>query len=185
LPFLDVKTEYIWGGYQIDNVTNRDVDVISIDRENTVETLRDQLQNLLVSGHDDAGFPILTSAVDEEGTRLVGYIGASELEHALSVVADVADGQVFFHTTFGHTDMTSSSASSFMDHPITDPFDFSVYMDQAPLTIQSNSPLELVHQFFVKLGARIIVVTDPNGEYEGIIDKKTWLAFLSGLEERS
>jgi len=186
LPFLDVKTEYLWGGYQINDVTNRDIDVICVDRENTVETLRDQLQNLLISGHDDAGFPILTSAVDEEGTRLVGYIGASELEHALSIVADVADGQVFFHTTFGHNDMTSSSSSSFVDtRPIADPFDFSVYMDQAPLTIQSNSPLELVHQFFVKLGARIIVVTDTNGEYEGIIDKKTWLAFLSELEERS
>ena len=76
---------------------------------------------------------------------------------------------------------------------------------QAPLTIQSNSPLELVHQFFVKLGARYVVVTDTDGDCEwfillldpqrrsvltigideGIIDKKTWLAFLSELDERS
>jgi hypothetical protein len=47
-------------------------------------TLRDQLQHLLVSGHDDAGFPILSSAKEDGGTRLVGYIGANELEHALS-----------------------------------------------------------------------------------------------------
>ena len=31
---------------------------------------------------DDGGFPILRH--DEEGSRMVGYIGANELEHALS-----------------------------------------------------------------------------------------------------
>ena len=37
---------------------------------------------------------------------------------------------------------------------------------QAPLTIIVNSPLELVQQFFVKLGARYVVVTDANGNCE-------------------
>jgi chloride channel 3/4/5 len=103
LPFLDVKTEYVWGSYQINDVvrnntvfivsartlhhvtqTDRDVDVIRLDRDNTVESLRDQLQHLLASGHDDAGFPILSTAKEDGGARLVGYIGANELEHALS-----------------------------------------------------------------------------------------------------
>ena len=107
-----------------------------------------------------------------------------------------------------------------------DPFNFSVYMDkvhpsavnasdnffahhssfvmQAPLTISINSPLELVQQFFVKLGARYVVVTDPNGNCElfplfffesrlhlsssldeGVIDKNGWLAFLGELEMKS
>jgi chloride channel 3/4/5 len=47
--------------------------------------------------------------------------------------------------------------------PDIDPFDFSIYMDQAPLTLQSNSPLEMVHQYFTKLGARYVVVTDTDG----------------------
>jgi hypothetical protein len=64
--------------------TDRDVDVIRLDHFNTVKSLRDQLQNLLASGHDDAGFPILSGAKEDGGTRLVGYIGANELEHALS-----------------------------------------------------------------------------------------------------
>lgn len=47
------------------------------------------------------------------------------------IVADVADGQVSFHNTFGHNDLAASSASSFVDtYSITNPFDFSVYMDQ-------------------------------------------------------
>jgi len=61
--------------------------------------------------------------------------------------------------------------------------------------------MELVHQLFVKLGARYVVITDNEGlcallmsvftfstdllADEGIIDKKTWLAFLSDLEHKS
>ena len=39
---------------------------------------------------------------------------------------------------------------------------------QAPLTIQSHAPLELLHQFFVKLGARYVVVTDADGNCNSI-----------------
>jgi chloride channel 3/4/5 len=73
---------------------------------------------------------------------------------------------------------------------------------QAPLTISINSPLELVQQFFVKLGARYVVVTDAAGFCElfhslkphhartisldeGVIDKNGWLAFLGELETKS
>lgn len=49
-----------------------------------MESLRDQLQDVLASGHDDVGFPILFAAKEDGGSRLVGYIGANELEHALS-----------------------------------------------------------------------------------------------------
>lgn len=71
-----------------------------------------------------------------------------------------------------------------------DLFDFSVYMDevrrissqlckderdmysQAPLTIQSHAPLELLHRFFVNLGARYVVVTDADGNCKLI--HSTW-----------
>ncbi|KAG2043481.1 chloride channel [Suillus americanus] len=185
LPYLDAKHEYLWSNLSIKEVTDRDVDVIRVDRHNTVESLRDQLQSLLNAEHDDGGFPILRPSRDEDGLRLVGYIGASELEHALTVVAEGATEEVRFHTTYMHEDMATSYSTWVEDPSEDDPFDFSVYMDQAPLTIQSNSPLELLHQFFVKLGARYVIVTDTDGDYEGVIDKKTWLAFLSELEEKS
>jgi chloride channel 3/4/5 len=194
------------------------VDVIRIDRENTVKSLRDQLQGL-VTGDDDSGFPILRQGGRE--SRMVGYIGSNELEHALSkaltlapfylcdlryspldIVADTADAPVSFHTISPHnTDYGSSSISSLIENALVDPFDFSVYMDKAPLTVQTNSPLQLVHEFFVKLGARYVVVTDDDGYCElspilsmsemkhsrslhideGVIDKKAWLAFLGQL----
>ncbi|KAG2756096.1 hypothetical protein P692DRAFT_20715982 [Suillus brevipes Sb2] len=187
LPYLDAKHEYLWSNLSIKEVTDRDVDVIRVDRHNTVQSLRDQLQSLLNAEHDDGGFPILRPSREEDGMRMVGYIGASELEHALTVAADGATEEVRFHTTYSHEEL-GASYSSWAEEPRQseeDPFDFSIYMDQAPLTIQSNSPLELLHQFFVKLGARYVIVTDTDGDYEGVIDKKTWLAFLSELEEKS
>ncbi|KAJ3790799.1 chloride channel [Lentinula aff. detonsa] len=184
LPYLDCKKPFLWGDRQIADVIVRDVDNIRLDQDNTVKTLRDKLQDFLQhDGNQDAGFPILrVDEHDEDSTRLVGVIGARELEHALFIVADHPDETVTFQTTYLHHPLASSSISSLLDdtnRSSFDMFDFSVYMDQAPLTITLNSPLELVQQFFVKLGARYVVVTDMDGYYEGIIDKKTWLAFLN------
>ncbi|KAI0633238.1 chloride channel [Trametes polyzona] len=189
LPYLDAKHDYIWGNLQINDVTDRDVDVIRVDRENTVKSLRDQLQELVDSGNSDSGFPILRP--DDEGMRMVGYIGANELEHALSIVADDPDQIITFHHTTpnhhgGHMASSISSLAETGSNIVgVDPYDFSCYMDQAPLTVQDNSPLELVQQLFTKLGARYVVVTDTDGHYEGVIDKKTWLAFLDDLEHKS
>lgn len=57
--------------------------MIRIDTPPTVKTLRDQLQIVVASGYADGGLPILYQ--DDGGSRMVGYIGASELEHALSM----------------------------------------------------------------------------------------------------
>jgi chloride channel 3/4/5 len=83
-------------------------------------------------------------------------------------VADEADSPVFFHATspFSHGDYGTTSISSLVETGEpgdVDPYDFSVYMDKAPLTVQTNSPLQLVHEFFVKLGARYVVVIDIDG----------------------
>jgi chloride channel 3/4/5 len=62
---------------------DRDVEVIRIERVNTVRSLRDQLVKLATAGFTDTGFPILRG--DEDGSsRMLGFIGGSELEHALS-----------------------------------------------------------------------------------------------------
>jgi chloride channel 3/4/5 len=54
---------------------------------------------------------------------------------------------------------------------------------QAPITVQIHSPLELVQQLFVKLGARQLLVVDARGVFRGIVTKKAWLNFLAELEE--
>ncbi|EKM54646.1 uncharacterized protein PHACADRAFT_258637 [Phanerochaete carnosa HHB-10118-sp] len=188
LPYLDPKREYSWAGHQISDVTDRDAAIIRVNQENNVKSLCGKLQTLVLSGRHDSGFPIVRK--DDSGSRMVGYIGVNELEHALSIVADHPNRVIVFHSTtsYEHPGTMASSFSSTAGDtsPMlgsADPFDLSYYMDQAPLTVQSNSPLELVQQLFTKLGARYIVVTDTNGYYEGVIDKKVWLAFLEEVEQ--
>ncbi|KAH9485429.1 H(+)/Cl(-) exchange transporter 5 [Psilocybe cubensis] len=190
LPYLDSKHEYLWGNLQINDVMYRDADVIRVDKKNTVSSLKAQVMSLTSSGSDDGGFPLVRKDINDDGYRMVGYIGLNELEHALALVSDDSQDEVQFHTAYSHP-MASSSISSLQDSGVgtasssLDPFDFTPYMDQAPLTLVNNSPMELVHQVFVKLGARYVIVTDTDGLYEGVIDKKTWLAFLTNLEEKS
>ncbi|KAF9070548.1 chloride channel [Rhodocollybia butyracea] len=189
LPYLDSNKTYNFGDRQIADVIVRDADVIRLDEENTVITLRDKLQTLLhQTGNDDSGFPILkvddkNDEDDEERMRLVGFLGARELEHSLYTVSDHPDEIITFHATAHHSRVSSSLASLADDANRPDDFDFSVYMDQAPLTINHNAPLEVVHAIFVKLGARYVVVTDVDGYYEGVIDKKIWIAFLTEVSE--
>lgn len=67
---------------------DRDVEVIKMEDNNTVKSLRDKLQVLMFAGREDSGFPILRE--DDAGPRLVGYIGASELEHALGMCSCIS-----------------------------------------------------------------------------------------------
>lgn len=87
----------------------------------------------------------------------------------VGIAADEADRPIKFNSSalYQHGGPLASSVSSLEAGSLyggnVDPFDFSPYMDQAPLTVLSNSPLELVQQFFTKLGARYVVVTDADG----------------------
>jgi len=60
----------------------RDVEAIRLEKENTVKNLRDQLQAAVSAGYGDGGFPNLQK--EPGGSKMIGYIGVSELEHALS-----------------------------------------------------------------------------------------------------
>ena len=84
LPYLDAKHTYLWGNVQVGDVLRRDVPAIKLDEKQTVESLRDMLVEASASGDGDGGFPILRRDAEMDGYRMVGYIGANELEHALS-----------------------------------------------------------------------------------------------------
>ncbi|KIJ49385.1 hypothetical protein M422DRAFT_27751 [Sphaerobolus stellatus SS14] len=184
LPYLDAKTQHRWGGLQAGDAAVREIEVIYMDRINTVRSLRDQLKEVVSSGDGDSGFPVLQS--EGSRARMIGYICVGELEHALTIVADNADGICQFSSAKRAIPDASSSVSSFMGYNRgSDPFDFTPYMDYTPLTVSTYAPLELVQQFFVKLGARYVVVVNEVGQFEGVIDKNHWVVFLSELDERN
>lgn len=65
---------------------DRGVDVINMDKENTVASLQAQLSRVFGMGTLDGGFPIVTKAeaAGVRGWKMMGYISHNELEHALS-----------------------------------------------------------------------------------------------------
>ncbi|KAL9934114.1 hypothetical protein V8E36_007196 [Tilletia maclaganii] len=154
--------------------------------------------------------------------KMVGYIAAGELEHALNLFVRVhptwnpRTTRCFFrHMPFvrameraaaaagadhlssrggkkngsgNAADLSASvnsigmRGSSFLYGPDLDPQDLSLYVDKAPITVQTHSPLELVHQYFTRLGVRYLIVVDERGLYRGIIAKKRYLKFLEDCE---
>ncbi|KAB5589136.1 ClC voltage-gated chloride channel protein [Ceratobasidium theobromae] len=132
----DYKHEYLWGALQVSDVTDRKVETIITDEENTVQALRDKLLAAVRDGNGDGGLPILQR--EKPGYRMVGYIGTSELEHALTILADSPDEVCKFHATSPpRPDFGASSISSLYDTPgQLDPFDLTIYMDQAASLFQ-------------------------------------------------
>lgn len=67
---------------------------------NTVRTLRDQLARLVRAGYADTGFPILNTDTNGQ-SRMLGFIGANELEHALSTFLRISSGSGLPRTACG------------------------------------------------------------------------------------
>ena len=131
LPYLNAKRQYLWGAFTVDDVvrsdffyffltdyltrrpslfpqTDRGVEVIDIGNSNTVRALRDQLARLVRTGYADTGFPILSTDANGK-SRMLGFIGANELEHALSTFLRISSGSPAGHLC---TDSPRSSSNS-------------------------------------------------------------------------
>ena len=65
------------------------MDVIEVGHSNTVRTLRDQLARLDRGGYTATGFPILSTDEETGKSRMLGFIGGNELEHALSTFSSI------------------------------------------------------------------------------------------------
>jgi chloride channel 3/4/5 len=139
LPFLDAKHDYHWNEYELRDIADSEIPVIRVDGDNTVRHVRDVLIAFVQAGYEDGVIPVLKGFEDEE--KLVGVIGAGELEHALSIVADDPDGKVHFNLmqkTHVYGEMSVASLDRAADGQVSDPYDFGVYMDQVRLLFLSR-----------------------------------------------
>lgn len=208
LPYLNNKREYIHTMAVVD-ICEREGsgsggECIHVDDPITASELVMLLDSLVDSGYAlDGGFPLI-----DKGGIMVGYLAASELEHALEIVAQatqgMADGPVFIkfrtnyqeesmmaiHSGYGTLEMEGSMGSmrrrSSSVKISADPTDFTPFTDQGPVSLSCYSPMELVMELFVKLGCRYVCVIDPTngGKYVGVIHKKRFLRYLKDLERQ-
>ncbi|KAI8979517.1 chloride channel [Mycotypha africana] len=162
---------------------------------------------------EDGGFPILSEGDVLEGyiaTSEVSHV-VEQIEKALGMsMTNIEIDQVPCYFRRQRASSTATFTSSFINRDLKTPIrglleafpenvdnqsvietafprlalnDFSQYVDHAPVTINHNASMTLLMDMFVKLGARYVCVTHPNGRYLGIIHKRRLLAYLKELDE--
>ncbi|SPN98390.1 related to CLC chloride channel protein [Cephalotrichum gorgonifer] len=129
-------------------------------------SLRKKLEVLHRAGELDGGLPILRDDV------LVGLIPAPDLEYALDNLPDKEDNLCLMANVPSIDD----------DDGEVDPTDFTPYIDPAPVSLDIQSPMDLVYECFSKLGLRYICVL-KNGKYAGMTHKKTFVKYMRELLE--
>ncbi|GAA5823615.1 hypothetical protein JCM3770_000699 [Rhodotorula araucariae] len=194
LPYLDAKTEYIHDSTPGD-ILDADAPTISLAAHNTVGSLRAKLAALYAAG-TASGFPLvapddgLGAGSGASGQRMYAYLASKELEHGLALarargLAD--DARCGFSGAEALARVrVRPAAGDDADGPRGPPgADLGWLTDQAPLTISARSPMELLHEMFVKLGIRYAIVVDERGIYRGVIEKNRYLHYLRWLEKRA
>ena len=192
-PFLDNKLQTLSDAVLGDIVRparrSRLIDVSNSPWVAATE-LRAKLENLLMVGELGSGLPILRRGV------LVGLIPAPDLEYALDNVQDEGNSLCLMCIDHGISSAVSDD-DEVDDDGTADRVDFTRFIDpvchpflpflqekftdmhgeQAPISLDINSPIDLVYQCFAKLGLRYLCVL-RDGRYAGLVHKKAFVKFL-------
>ncbi|GAA6001698.1 hypothetical protein JCM10207_002272 [Rhodosporidiobolus poonsookiae] len=197
LPYLDAKTEYIHDATPSE-ILDSEAPTISLDVENTVGSLRAQLASLYTDG-TASGFPIVALTQDEPavGRRMFAYLASKELEHGLALAAARGlpdSAPLTFRTASAAARGLSASSlggTAYASGAVTpsgansEGMDLSWLTDSAPIVANIRSPMELLHEMFIKLGIRYVVIVDERGLYHGVLEKGRYLRYLQWLERRA
>ncbi|PIA14274.1 hypothetical protein COEREDRAFT_47288 [Coemansia reversa NRRL 1564] len=180
-PYFDTKTQYIHTCRTAAELMQTDLETICIDysNENTLGLLSARLARISERGMADGGFPIINSH-----GHLLGWIACAELDHRNSRSSCANEGNGIAATNALQEEqpqcLTQDTIS--MPHFKDRPNDFTPFVDQTPLTISANSPIELVANLLGRLGISYLCVTD-GGTFCGVIFKKAYIGYLKELEE--
>jgi chloride channel 3/4/5 len=164
-PFLDNKVRPIFTT-ELRDITPRvrDDHVIDISHESLIPAteLREKQRRLQILGELDGGLAIVKHDI------LVGLIPAPDLEFALDKLDNEENTLCLMST---QVDWAAGREPHGEEEDVFyDPSDFTPYIDPAPVSLDVNSPMDLVYECFVKLGLRYICVL-KDGKYAGLVSK--------------
>ncbi|CCJ30639.1 unnamed protein product [Pneumocystis jirovecii] len=183
-PYLDTKSKYTFSSC-LSELLPPPITVyhttIDLSFRSTVlyTQLRDMLEYIKKEEYIDGGFPIVFNKT------LVGYIAAHELEHALDTIKSVfsKEDQKSIECKlmpFGITDSISSFDPE--SYSLLDPTDLRSCVDNAPISLSKNAPMELVYELFSKLGLRYLCILD-GADFIGVVHKKRFVRYLKEIEK--
>ncbi|KAL4876078.1 chloride channel [Aspergillus karnatakaensis] len=155
-PFLDHRDDAAPPDVPAHTVMTRVDDITVLTAVgHTVGSLRNLLQTTSYRG-----FPIVT---DTSHPVLLGYISRSELAFALKN-----------STSSSVRELTDTTQAFFAHQPFADPLDtldLRPWMDQTPITLNSNTTFLIVLRMFQRLGLRYVLFVNK-GILQGVLTKK-------------
>ncbi|KAJ5974504.1 hypothetical protein N7481_011714 [Penicillium waksmanii] len=133
----------------------------------TIDSLRGLLTNTTYRG-----FPVIS---ETSTPTLLGYITRNELSYALG-----------YSTSPTNRSLTGETQVFFVHQPFADPvetLDLRPWMDQTPITLNSNISFLIVLRMFQRLGLRYVLFANK-GILQGLLTKKDVWSVLNGVEFR-
>ncbi|KAF8893437.1 Cl-channel protein [Infundibulicybe gibba] len=131
------------------------------------------------------GFPIISS---DGRSTLLGYIGRTELRYVLErarrmqdIHPDIPCLFVSHSSDQGNFSMDledDASAGFFEEGATTQGLRFWPWVNQTPMTVSPQLPLEIVMQLFKRMGPRVILV-ENHGSLVGLVTVKDVLRFIA------
>lgn len=192
-PFLDTKEQHNFGVPASEVMTPRrllrTLPATGLDLKSAQKILDDTSYST---------FPIIESA---DHPVLIGYIGHTELQYALTKVRQQtmlpAESKISFVQLDTEEEGEEEEAAELSEPTATTPFfrtfrdastsystvDFSPYTEPAPMTVHPRLPLETTMELFQKMGPRVILV-EHHGILEGLITVKDCLKYQAKVEAR-
>lgn len=146
-PYINVKESRIFGTARLTDLLparsvtfSSSIDVTQSPRI-PLSKLKSKINWAMDAGYDDAGFAIVSRG------SLIGYISVSDLSLAVDLLPSaMKDADILMDPTYfkDHSDLDHQ-------HECTD---LRNVVDQSPLAVQKEAPLELASEMFKKLGLR-------------------------------
>ncbi|TFK44275.1 Cl-channel protein [Crucibulum laeve] len=144
----------------------------------------------ILSSTDVKGFPIVSA---DGSSTLVGYIDRTELRFVLDRARKTrrlsSDTVCLFSKQDDHDDLDLEPGASFgLEEEVSEEFfeittsdeglKFWPWVNQTPMTVSPQLPLEIVMQLFKRMGPRVILVED-HGVLSGLVTVKDVLKFIA------
>lgn len=208
-PYLDNKDDTPAPDVTVTNIMTPVEEMVCIDarHDHSIESLQ-----TLLSTTTFRGFPVINSthpssisamsnlfspadtgertsfviaSSDSSTNTLLGYISRSELTYALTLASSPPNNPDHIANYPGRN-LPSHTRCFFTRNPTASPLttlDLRPWMDQTPITLNSESSLQLAVNMFQRLGLRYLLFVQ-RGALKGLLTKKDLCLVLSSAENR-
>ncbi|KAH3900415.1 Gef1p SCDLUD_003394 [Saccharomycodes ludwigii] len=122
-------------------------------------------------------FPVV-----DNNNKCIGLVTKERLETFIFIKRgedNTNDAEIinFKTTTMNYDSFTNNEVD---EHDVLESSNQELLMNKLPVIAKNNSPLDLIHSIFQKVGPKNVIIEDEMGDFQGLISKKDLLRFERG-----